>query len=564
LEFFSSNSEMSSHNRIQKVFIIGLDAAAYPLVERWIKGGSLPHLARVKSEGAFGLLKSLPVPNSAAAWTSIITGVNPGKHGIPDFYVPIPGSYDIKFLCGGERRAPAYWRLTPHLRHIVVNVPMTYPAEELNGMMLSGLDAPGIDSKGFCFPPGLLREIETHVGRYILHPGIFGHFLAGDVERGLKSLLTALERQVETVLFLMRNYPWDCFNVVFSTLDLAQHCFWKYFDETHPQYDRLYAGRFGEVIPHLYRRMDQVVGMIMEELPEECLLMIISDHGAAAKHPATHQLVDWLEREGWLHKRTPRRRGFVPRLLERTYSAIEQHLPRRSKDRLLKFLPGVRNRVRSRMAFADFDWTKTRVYADNIAPALRINLKGREPQGIVEPRDEYEQVLEEVATALQELRNGTSPSEPLVSRVVRAHELYRGPCAGLAADLLICWNDRLVVNEISPNLPPPSPPTGELRVITGDHHPDGIIGLWGANVAQAAEISASLYDVTPTLLAAFGVECPAYLDGRVLAEAFQSLPTATGAPPATESEAHYESEESLNEEEQEVLRDRLRGLGYVD
>lgn len=556
---------MPSDNPIQKVFILGLDAASYPLVDEWMRDGCLPNLAKVRREGAFGLLRSLPVANSAAAWTSIITGVNPGKHGITDFYVPKTDSYDIRFLCGGDRRAPTYWQLLPQLRHIVVNVPMTYPADALNGLMISGLDAPGMDSKGFCFPPDLMQEINEEVGHYILHPGIFGHFLAGEVDRGVQSLTEAMERRLATVLHLMRKHEWDCFQVVFSTLDLAQHCFWKYFDPTHPNHDPSEARRYGDVIPNLYRRMDAVVGTIMEELPNDCLLMVISDHGAGPKHSATHQVMDWLESKGWLSYRGAKAGGVRRGFLRKAYSVIEQRVSRRGKDRLLKLLPGIRNRVRSRMAYASIDWARTRVYADNVAPSLRINLKGREPQGIVEPGEEYERLLTEVSQSLLDLRNPSLTMEPLVSEVHRSDDLYHGESTALAPDLLFRWNDHITVKAISDDLPPPNPPTGELAVISGDHHPDGIIGLWGPNIVPACDLSACLYDVLPALLAILGIASPPGLDGHVLSECFHRPLAAGGKAGGTTSpETPPQPADVLTADDSDILRERLRGLGYVE
>lgn len=556
---------MAATKRIEKVCILGLDAAAYPLVNRWIDEGQLPAIARMKREGSFGLLKSLPVPNSAAAWTSIVTGVNPGRHGIIDFYVPTPGTYDIQFLCGKDRKSPAFWQRSPRFNYVIVNVPMTYPADAVNGAMISGLDAPGVDSKGFCHPPELLTEIQKSVGPYILHPGIIGHFIAGQIDEGLQSLTDALQRRLDTVLHLMRTCPWDCFMVVFSTLDLAQHCFWKYFDPSHPQYDSAEAKRYGHVLLDLYRRMDDIVGQILSEVTDDCLVLLLSDHGAGPKHSATHQLNDWLHSQGLLHFRSSGKGQPVKRLLKKTYSLMERSLTRRGKDLMVKLLPGVRDRVRSRMAYADIDWERTQVYADNIAPSLRVNLRGREPCGIVEPGEAYEKLLREITVALRQLTSLNGDGQPLVAEIRPSRDLYSGPYAGTAPDLFIRWNDAMTVSAISPDLPPPAPPTGEFQVISGDHHPDGILALWGPGVKSGAEISATLYDIAPTVLAALGGGGLQDMDGRVLEEAFdEPLEIVAGAANSHVETATTTSETDLTDDDTETLRNRLRGLGYVE
>src|SRR4029077_14033209 len=124
--------------------VVGLDGATLDLIRPWVADGTLPHLSRLCDRGAGGRLRSTIPPATFPAWTSLVTGVNPGRHGILDFTERIPGTYRLRFVNGSYRRAPALWtRLTHAGRRVaVMTVPATYPPERVAGIMVSGFESP--------------------------------------------------------------------------------------------------------------------------------------------------------------------------------------------------------------------------------------------------------------------------------------------------------------------------------------------------------------------------------------------------------------------------------------
>lgn len=554
----------------KRVFVLGMDAASFDLVSRWSSEGRLPEFRRLMQQGSSGVLESLPVPNSAAAWSSIVTGLNPGEHGILDFYEPLDGSYDIRFLCGADRRGSAIWRIVSEagLKTVVVNVPLTYPAEAVNGAMIAGLDAPGVESRGFCYPSQLLDELNRAVGPYLFHPGMIGHFIAGNIDGALEQLVETTNRRLEVVRYLMGNRDWHLFMVVFSALDSVQHCFWKFFDSEHPEYTPEGAAEYGEVIPQFYERLDKVLANITAAVPEDCVLLIVSDHGFGIKHRVTHQLNDWLASLGLLRRDAgTSTHSLLKRCLRSSYMALERRLSRRGKETLIRLFPGLRNAVRSRMAYADIDWGATQAYSDNISPALRINLAGREPKGQVGSAAEYEQLLTRLTEELDRCFDPRS-GHKAVSRVYRREEIFRGTFAHKAPDLIVEWNREHFIEALSEGLPPPVPPTGEFRVVTGDHRPNGTVILFGPGIrATAALEGATLYDVAPTVLHLLGLPVPEEMGGRVLKEALTDA-VAVRRERAARTEVtragERAPERTYTPEETAALRDRLRGLGYVE
>ncbi|MHB1391451.1 MAG: alkaline phosphatase family protein [Thermoleophilia bacterium] len=132
-----------------KLLILGFDGTSPDLLQRWVDEGKLPTLAKIITAGAFGPLESVPNMSSAPAWSSFSTGKNPGKHGTMSFTERNHDNYRYTYFNGAHRRAESFWTmLCGEKTGCVVNVHMTYPAESINGCMISGLDAPGADSTG--------------------------------------------------------------------------------------------------------------------------------------------------------------------------------------------------------------------------------------------------------------------------------------------------------------------------------------------------------------------------------------------------------------------------------
>jgi predicted AlkP superfamily phosphohydrolase/phosphomutase len=326
--------------------------------------------------------------------------------------------------------------------------------------------------------------------------------------------------------------------------------------------------RFGDVIARAYVAMDEAVGQIQAALPEDTTLIVMSDHGAGPRHLAARQLNSWLASIGLLRFEPPRGRwrNALGAAVRAAYTRLEKIPARRLKEFLVRIAPGVRDRVRSDLMVAGIDWDHTKAYADPLGSTIRLNLVGREPRGTVSPGSESEEVLELISRHLVDCTDEAT-GEPAVEAVLRREEAYRGPYVEEAPELTIRWNRRVPVSALAPSVPDESDfPVEQFRAISGDHRPEGILLMAGPGIDAGRAIEgASIMDLFPTILGLMGAGIPPGLDGQPLEAALSGDvpdPTTVGAGHAGEGGQPEARRYTADEEEQ--IRERLRGLGYLE
>jgi len=452
---------------------------------------------------------------------------------------------------------------------------MSYPAEPVNGFLIAGLDAPGVDSKGFCFPESLRDELKQEFGEYIIEPGLTGCIARGRPDLGAELLTQELQQKEAVARYLMQKYSWDCFGVVFRSLDAAQHCYWKHMDPTHPHHDPKEAEKYGKVIFDAYKQLDTSLGTIRDMLDDDTTLLVMSDHGFGRKHPASTQLNRWLASRDLLKYPDKGTQSLATRLVGRLYKTVSARASRRTKETLANWLPKLRDKVQSQICYADFDWPQTRAYADGLFPAIRINLKGREPGGIVEPGAEYDQLIETLKTELADLRDSETGNK-IVEAVYHRDEIYSGPQVKGAPDLLIRWNEEEVIHglaidgdaDVGADKPQTLIPGEDPNLISGDHKFYGVLMLGGRGVKANNQVTgAGLIDLAPTILSLLDVPVPADVDGHVIEDALtdETLSLDVKSPVAVSSPAaDYSDEQEYSQDDEAIIADRLRSLGYIE
>jgi len=554
-----------------RAIVVGIDGGSPLLIEAWAKQGKLPGFARLMEEGVFGPLASVPNMRSAAAWTSFMTGRNPGKHGIYEFYEYSADQQTIRFLKGGDRAGATLWGLLSAAgRKVgVINVPMTYPAERVNGFLIAGLDAPGRKSRGFVQPPELLAELEERFGEYILEPGLTGHIVAGHTDKAVETLWEELDQKVKVSNHLAAEKPWDLFVTVFRSLDAVQHCFWKHMDPEHPFHDAEQAKRFGSVILQAYQRVDRYLSELLDRLDGDTSLFVISDHGFGAKHRATTELNRWLEAEGFL---TYRRRGIPVKLLGSVYRAVVGGTFRRTKERLTRFFPFLRSMVQYQLCFAQIDWKKTTAYSDTLYPTIWINRRPEGPMGGELSEERYQELIRRLRERLADCRDSVT-NVPVVGKVFAKSEIYHGPYMDRAPDLLIRWREDIAIHGLA-GLEPvdtgsdaPRIPGEDPSVISGDHRVHGILFARGASIRRGVRVEdANLVDIAPTILYAMKEPVPRDMDGRVVQEIFEESFSRENEVRRSEAGGDGSSgqDAGYSDKDEEVIAGRLKALGYLE
>jgi predicted AlkP superfamily phosphohydrolase/phosphomutase len=564
-----------------KLIVIGLDAATFDLIKPWAAAGDLPNLSRLMTEGTSAYLKTVPNLNSGAAWATFSTGLNPGRHGVFWFYEHRKQDGSLRFLNGEDVHGEPFWITLSRagFNVSVMNVPMTYPAHPLRGTFIAGLDAPSEDSPNFTYPPDLINELRREVGPYYIDTNIYGYARSGRWDKAIRATEQVINARVNAALYLMRTRPWDVFVVVFTALDRIQHAFWHLTDPNHPYYDNRIAERFGNVVRRFYREIDRSVGLLLNEAGQDTHALILSDHGMGA-NPLGYQFLDpLLIKLGMLTTFTEESNRSVATALK-SLGASTFRLAAQFADglfsyqfrrRLMRLLPGGRARVVQQLHRSRIDWDRTQAYTEYVNPGIWINLKGRDPTGIVNPGTEYEYTREKISEALRSCRDATTGS-PVVKSVVLREEVYQGPHVDRAPDLLVRWNYDVVSSAwIYKDLQGQewridTPKTLiERRNVSGDHHPLGIFIFHGPNVKEGCQINdAHIADVPATILGMLGVEPAEMLDGHFLDEAF-----IREWPPPTLQTSFKRAEvlklvPDLLGEEQAMVEERLKNLGYLE
>jgi predicted AlkP superfamily phosphohydrolase/phosphomutase len=551
-----------------KVLVIGLDGVTFDLLGPWIEAGELPNLQRLMVEGAWGKLRTTLPPISSSSWSSFLTGVNPGKHGLVDFVYPGADSYKVTMVNATSRRTRALWNWLNDAGYKVglLGIPTTYPPEPLDGFMVSGFLSPGPDSE-WAYPAELKQELLAELGEFQLAPNE-RYRSTRWLDRFLDDLTASVENRTQAALHLMHNKPWDLFAVVYWDTDMVQHETWRLLDPTHPRHDPDEASACREQILDFHRKVDADVGRLLAEIDSDTFVVVMSDHGFGPVH-SFFLTNNWLASQGLLRfkqspwtasKRLLFRLGFTPLRMFRIAQALGLGKLRRKVRFQQK--AGLVNRLF--LSFDDVDWSQTRAFSIGSFGQVYINVAGVRPEGIVQPGQEYEELKEEIAREALALRDPRT-GESLVERVYRREEVYSGPYVARTPDLIVQprgWEYMAFGHADFGSNKLVEPIIG----LSGHHRLDGVVILAGAGIKPGTSLEdARILDLTPTILHAMGVAVPHDLDGRVLSEAFEA--SSPAARPVVYSQANVykdgASGPDLSDAEMEEVQEKLRGWGYA-
>ena len=541
---------MASRSEVRKVFALGLDGATLRRIRPWVSQGELPHFERLMREGVFGPLHSTTPPLTPPAWTSSVTGKNPGKHNIFDFFKPDPKSYERRIVSVHDRKSKAVWNILSEAgkRVGVFNVPITYPPERVNGFVVTGMLTPSGESD-FAYPPELKEELMSRVG-YRMEVDLRS-LVKGEEHQFLKGLSEATENRKEALFYLLERSEWDFFIAVFEALDLAQHFFWRYLggnDGGQGSSDP----KLRQAIRDHYKEMDALLGRLFESLDDRCALLVYSDHGFRPLRKDVF-LYNWLEERGFVRLKR-NWEGFKVRALK------ARAFPMRwVKGLFLKDHLGHSHSV------AAIDWTKTKAYFFSLSgQSIRVNLKGREAEGVVERGVDYERVCERLRKELSELRDPET-HELVVEKVYTREEIYKGDFVENSPDLVVETREGFGLQEgFGAELMMEARQFQTPR--SGDHHREGIFMLMGPGIRKGAQLeSAEIIDIAPTILYLMGLPVPRDMDGKVVQGAFEEHYLETNPIEfCEETKQGEEGEYEYSEEEREEMERRLKALKYME
>lgn len=537
---------------LEKILILGLDGATFDLIKPWVEAGYLPTFAKLLREGACAPLRSVPNMNTAPAWTTFMTGKNPGKHGVYWFAEEGDTTGTVRFVNAADRKAQSIWNLLSSGGRTVaaINVPLTFPAEQVNGLMLAGFDAPSTASEGFSYPPGLIEDVEKQCGRYILHAAVSHHAVAGRMDKVVEGALAAEQSRVDAALHLLRTQPWDVFMYMIKATDQVAHHVWDVSAE-----EQMW-------MKPVYEFADKTLAKFMEEVGPDCGVIVMSDHGMGWRQPAAEFVGQILTQLGFQARAESKKGGMIWRAFR-----LAKRLGAPARGLLKSALPTTYRKFAYKVRFGGIDWSRTRAYSDNTRSCLWVNLVGRNPQGVVKP-EEYGELIDD----LKELLTGLVDSdtgEHVVNAAWTPEDIYSGPHTGSAPDIQIDWRYDRPIRGVSykgrlGEAESKSASQGFMHHLTGAHRRHGVLMMWGPQFAAGSIDAPGLEDLAPTILHLAGLPVSQDMDGRVLLEALSSSYSKVAVVRSGADENLPDIDPVVySEEEEAVIEDRLRSLGYL-
>ena len=551
-----------------RVLFIGLDGATFQVLQPLCDAGFMPNLARMLAGGAFGTLLSTVPPISAPAWTTFITGKNPGKHGILHF-VSFDWQRELEALGQGVEISPGVfavvnansirdatlWQMVSKAgrRLVSMNVPMTYPPKPVNGLMVACMLTPP-NAKEFTFPAQLKDELGDYEIELNLKEKDFQTLGPAVITR----LIEIMDKRATAALGLMQRQPWDLFALVFTETDRIQHRFWHELVAPDGTIART-EGAYAILLRQFYSRLDHWIGRLTDAAGPTATTVIMSDHGFTAM-PRRHLYMQGLAQALGLFSfarasTLGRLRAFGEARLGLSYAALygvaAKVLPRRLLGSVVARL---RRSDRSAQATQKGQVVRLQEQVGGV-------LVGAVPDA------ERVHLLDDLRARLLALQD-PHDGRKVVRDVRRSEEVYSGPFVARFPPLVFFL-------ERDYALASGTGPRGEVVAHTratpaqsGTHDREGILALLGQGVRPGRLTrSPSIEDVTATILYCLGIDIPSDIDGRVLTEAFE--PSVFESRPVSIGDANLvvQADAALtgySQSEEEAVAARLRGLGYIE
>ncbi len=474
----------------------------HPLMER----GLLPHFQQIQDQGVEAILKSTVPPMTPPAWTSISTGLAPAKHGVYDFWdYHQTEKGALTQLVTHRKDGKAIWNILSEWgkKVIVANVPVTYPPEPINGIMLSGHPTSNVETN-WVYPPDFKEELLEAIPDYQidLTPAVINGQMGDPFVETVK-----MTRKRMKMLRLLLDKPWEFFYIVFTGADRIQHLRWDEIMAFHPQ------------AVEYYQMLDQALGLMLEMLKPEDMLMIVSDHGFQGAHHKFYAQ-EYLHSRGLLHMSTTQDRRQVELInwaREMAWGLGLRNFPTKIRRQLRQF--GILSVTRNHhiVPTLDLDWSRTHAWIPTHSGAIAGYAD------IFFGDTLTEEDIDALSANLQQISNPLT-GQPLVSAIYREDAFGTGPFAPEERHLIVLsGEDTTILTDLGSRKL-----WSDWNKSSGIHQSDGILYVYGSGVKTGESISpVHVYDIVPTILSRLGLPLPTTLDGKIIEEAFEATPAST-------------------------------------
>ncbi len=458
---------------MKKAFVFGIDGAFPEYVfGEWLK--ELPNIKKLVEKGCYAKLNSTIPPLSANAWASLTTGNAPADTGIFEYVYRKDYSYDFNVISTKSMKARTIWQILSeqNKKSVICFIPLTWPIKPFNGCLISGTLTPPGEDVQCTYPEELKEEIKQALGEVPM-PDI-QNFRNLSKEEVIKEVYKMTEKHIKIMQYLLENKDWNLFFGVIAMSDRLHHLFWRYMDKGHRKYEA--GGKFENVLKDFYKFVDKKLGELIDILDKDTKIIILSDHGIKRLHTRVN-LTDWL--------------------IKNNYMVLKEPIKGKCKF----------NREM-------INWSKTKAFAIGAYEGqIFINVKEREPEGIVEKED-YNKLLDELEEKLKEIPG--DDGKKLNTKVYKKEDYFKGKCEDRAPDMIVYFDDleygcntSLIGNET----------LWSLATAKGSddaaHSQQGIF-IMKNNKCKGNLGELEIVDVAPTILNELGIEIPEDMKGKIV------------------------------------------------
>ncbi|HNU70197.1 MAG TPA: alkaline phosphatase family protein [Thermodesulfobacteriota bacterium] len=528
---------------------IGLDGATFTILDPLVAEGAMPFLKAFMERGVRATLLSTPNPLTPPAWTSMMTGRNPGSHGVFDFIWAEERPSDHYFTLYNFRdiQCETVWSIASRQQGKIcsLNFPLMAPAPAVNGYIVPGL-VNWKHLRRYVYPKDIYDRIKALPG-FNAKEIAWDFDLEKEASRGIPpekyqewiEFHIRRERQwFEIVRFFLQEHPCDLTGILFDGPDKMLHIGWRFLDPAfYSQEPTPWEEKIRGLILSYFRELDGFIERIAELAGPQARIVMGSDHGFGPGR-LIFRVNTWLHEQGYL---TWKDLGPLdPKAAESVRRLVERH-------------------------FVLLDWEKTTAYARTSTSNGIYIRKAKGPGHTGVPAEQYESFRSELKNKLAAITDPVS-GERIIKHIYTKEEAYPGENNEQAPDLTMVFYDHSFASILNKE-----PMIYHHHETLGTHYPEGVFLAAGPGIRSGVSLPAlSIVDVAPTLLHSLGLEIPADFEGQLPAEAFEAgfleqFPVTIG--PATQRPNAYLDEkkpEALNAEEEEEIYKQMKALGYVE
>jgi len=542
-----------------RILIIGVDGGEMSLIEKWVSENKLPNFKKMINQGTYGPLRSTIPPITGAAWSSFQTGTNPGKHGAFNWFKRREGEYDAEPVTALDIHEPTLWRILNVFKKKVglIGIPVTTPPEEVDNFLIPGLLTTR-HAKVQSYPENFIDHVREIVPDFKFSPKEWTR--GYDLDKWVDEMVEDIEKKTRLSKQLMIEQDWHFFMVHYMESDQVQHYLWHELKES-PRH-----------ILKIYQAIDKAIGELKNLIDEDDIIMIMSDHGFGELKYNFH-IDTWLLNNNYIKlknnfftqfKKIFFRMGITKEFLLPIGEFI--YPPLRKLGIVSTAVDLASNPMLDWLFISshNVNWEKSLAYSHSEIGHIFLNIKGRDPQGIID-KNEVEAVRDEIIAMLKEFKNPFT-GKKITTKIRKGEEVYQGDMAKYAPEIVFIPDDMSILGKGAYQFLS-NKNVSKSQNQTGHHRMDGIFFAAGADIKRSGKVEgAHIMDIAPTVLYLLDLPLLNSMDGKVLTDIIKpEFLNKTQQVVVSKRDLGLEKSlrKNIFKDDMKNKKDRLKGLGYI-